>query len=137
VNSLESRINHPLIFLKTQEFGGKENAWKIWHADYVELGEEGTGAVHIAPAYGEEDMNLAKEHNIPIVHHVDHDGHFMPFVTDFAGKLVKPKDDDDAGVTHLEADIEIVKALKERGSLIRKKTSHTHTHIVGVVTHHS
>jgi isoleucyl-tRNA synthetase len=119
----------PFDFLKTQEFGGKENPWKIWHADYVELGEEGTGAVHIAPAYGEEDMNLAKEHNIPIVHHVDHDGHFMPFVTDFAGKLVKPKDDDDAGVTHLEADIEIVKALKERGSLIRKENiTHSYPH---------
>lgn len=119
----------PFDFLKSQEFSGKENAWKIWHADYVELGEEGTGAVHIAPAYGEEDMNLAKEHNIPIVHHVDHDGHFMPFVTDFAGKLVKPKDDDDAGVTHLEADIEIVKALKERGSLIRKENiTHSYPH---------
>jgi hypothetical protein len=36
-------------------------------------------------------MNLAKEHNIPIVHHVDYEGRFMPFVTEFAGQLVKAK----------------------------------------------
>ena len=96
-------------------------AWKICHADYVEIGEEGTGAVHLAPAYGEEDMELAKEEGIPIVHHVDGAGHFMDFVTDFAGQLVKPKDDDEAGVTHLDADIEIVKKLKENGKLFRKE----------------
>lgn len=119
----------PFAYLQSQEFGGKENAWKIYHADYVEIGEEGTGAVHIAPAYGEDDLNLAKAHDITPVHHVDHDGRFMPFVTDFAGKLVKPKDDDDAGVTHLEADIEIVKALKESGTLLRKENiTHSYPH---------
>ena len=74
-------------------------------------------------------MRLAKEHDIPLVHHVDENGHFKDFVTDFAGQLVKPKDDDDAGVTHLDADIEIVKALKENGRLFKKENiTHSYPH---------
>lgn len=119
----------PFPYLKAQEFAGKENAWKIYHADYVELGEDGTGGVHIAPAYGEEDMVLAKEKGIPIIHHVDYEGRFMPFVTDFAGQLVKPKDDEKAEVSHLDADIEIVKALKESGRLLKKENiTHSYPH---------
>ena len=119
----------PFEYVQNQEFEGKENAWKIYHADYVELGEEGTGAVHLAPAYGEEDMVLAKEHNIPIVHHVDTEGRFKAFVIPFAEQLVKPKDDDASDVSHLDADIEIVKALKERGVLLRKENiTHSYPH---------
>ncbi|MFT5036825.1 MAG: isoleucyl-tRNA synthetase [Candidatus Azotimanducaceae bacterium] len=119
----------PFDYSLDKELEGKENAWKIYHADYVELGEEGTGAVHLAPAYGEDDMNLGKEHGVPIVHHVDNEGHFMSHVVDFAGVLVKPKDDDDAGVTHLDADIEIVKALKANGTLFKKDNiTHSYPH---------
>ena len=119
----------PFDYWQKQEFEGKENAWKIYHAEYVEIGDEGTGAVHLAPAYGEEDMELAKEHGIPIAHHVDESGHFKELVTDFAGQLVKPKDDDEAGVTHLDADIEIVKALKESGKLFKKENiTHSYPH---------
>ena len=101
--------------------GDFEKAWKIYHAPYVEIGDEGTGAVHLAPAYGDEDMELAKEHDVPIVHHVDATGHFKDFVTDFAGQLVKPKDDEEKGVSHLDADIAVVKKLKEAGKLFRKE----------------
>jgi isoleucyl-tRNA synthetase len=118
----------PFSYLTSQNFD-QTNAWKIWHADYVELGEEGTGAVHIAPAYGEDDMILAESNDIPIVHHVGYDGRFLPFVTDFAGQLVKPKDDDTAGVTHLDADIEIVKALRDKGLLFKKENiTHSYPH---------
>nr|MBP9717662.1 class I tRNA ligase family protein [Candidatus Paceibacterota bacterium] len=118
----------PFPYLSGEEFD-KTNAWKIWHADYVELGEEGTGAVHIAPAYGEDDMQLAKANGIPIIHHVDTDGHFLPFVTDFAGKLVKPKDDDSAGVDHKDADIEILKALQTAGKIFKKENiTHSYPH---------
>jgi isoleucyl-tRNA synthetase len=119
----------PFPYLATQELKGKEHAWKIYHADYVTLGEEGTGAVHLAPAYGEEDMVLAQKEGVPIFHHVGEDGRFLPFVTDFAGRLVKPKDDDDAGVTHLDADIEVVKALAHSGRLVRKENiTHSYPH---------
>ncbi len=117
----------PFEYFQKQEFSHKENAWKIYHADYVELGEEGTGAVHIAPAYGEEDMELAKRENIPIMHHVDVDGRFKECVTDFAGELVKPKDDE--GVDHKDADIKVLKKLQEAGRVLRKETiTHSYPH---------
>ncbi|MEL6806062.1 MAG: class I tRNA ligase family protein, partial [Bacteroidota bacterium] len=119
----------PFSYYDDIELEGKENAWKIYHAPYVELGEEGTGAVHLAPAYGEDDLVLAQEHRIPIAHHVDYEGHFMEHVTDFFGQLVKPKDDDDAGVTHLDADIEIVRHLKSTGRLLKKENiTHSSPH---------
>jgi isoleucyl-tRNA synthetase len=52
-----------------------ENAHKIWAADYVTT-ESGTGIVHIAPAYGEEDFELARKNKIPVVHVVDDYGKY-------------------------------------------------------------
>ena len=46
------------------------NAHKIWHADYVNT-EEGTGVVHLSPAYGEEDYELAKAKDIPVISNLD------------------------------------------------------------------
>jgi isoleucyl-tRNA synthetase len=112
-----------------QNLADFDKAWTIYHADYVELGEEGTGAVHLAPAYGADDMELAQAHGVPLVHHVDETGHFMDFVTEFAGQLVKPKDNDEAGVMHIDADIEIVKALQANGKLFRKENiKHSYPH---------
>ena len=55
-------------------FGNRgENAHKVWAADYVTT-ESGTGIVHLAPAYGEEDFIFAQEKNIPIVHVLDEYG---------------------------------------------------------------
>ena len=108
------------------------NGWKIWHADYVEVGEEGTGAVHIAPAYGDDDMKLAQANNIPIVHHVDNTGHFMDFVDDFKGQLVKPKDDEKSGINHVDADVQVRKKLEEdrdgHGARLFKKENITHSY---------
>ena len=53
-----------------------ENAHKIWEADYVTT-ESGTGIVHLAPAYGEEDFALAQEMHIPVVHVIDENGYFI------------------------------------------------------------
>ena len=50
-----------------------ENAHKVWAADYVTT-ESGTGIVHLAPAYGEEDFVLAQEKGIPVVHVIDENG---------------------------------------------------------------
>lgn len=50
-----------------------ENAHKVWQADYVSA-EDGTGIVHLAPAYGEEDFELAQEKGIPVVHVIDENG---------------------------------------------------------------
>ena len=119
----------PFNYVQKLDVAGAENGWTIYHADYVELGEEGTGAVHIAPAYGDDDMKLAQEHNVPIVHHVDEAGHFKSFVTDFAGRLVKPKDDEAAEVDHKDTDIEILRALQQAGKVFKKENiTHSYPH---------
>ncbi len=105
-----------------KNFPNKENAWKVYSAPYV-ADDSGTGIVHLAPAYGEEDMELAKEKNIPIVWHVGDDGRFKDEVVDFKGLLIKPKDD------HQRTDIEIIKSLAHRGYLFAKeKIIHSYPH---------
>lgn len=52
-----------------------DKAHLVWHADYVSL-EEGTGIVHLAPAYGEEDYQLAREKNFPFVSLIDDSGFY-------------------------------------------------------------
>lgn len=52
-----------------------EKAHQVWHADYVET-EAGTGIVHLAPTYGEEDFVLAQEKGFPTVHVIDQNGFF-------------------------------------------------------------
>lgn len=52
-----------------------ENAHQIWHASYVTT-DGGTGVVHLAPAYGEEDFDLARKHDVPVVHVIDENGFY-------------------------------------------------------------
>ena len=108
-----------------------KNGWKIWHADYVELGEEGTGAVHIAPAYGDDDLKLALEKEIPIHHHVTKEGKFEWFIEDdnLSGLLVKPKDDEASGIDHKSTDIEILKLLQSNHAYFHKEQiTHSYPH---------
>ena len=77
-----------------------ENAHKIWSADYVTT-ESGTGIVHIAPAYGEEDFALAREKHIPVVHVLDENGEYTE--TEWKGENV------------WEINKTIAKTLLERG----------------------
>lgn len=126
---LGKKYEPPFPWLKDQVADAAPKAWTVLHADFVELGEEGTGIVHIAPAFGEDDMKLGQSHDMPIIHHVDEAGHFKDFVVDFAGQLVKPKDDDEAGVSHMDADIEIIRALAAKGRLFDKeKVTHSYPH---------
>ena len=65
---------------------GMQNAWRILVADYVTT-EDGTGIVHQAPAYGEEDQKIGEAAGIPVVISLDDGGRFLPDVTDVAGQL--------------------------------------------------
>ena len=103
----------PFPYFKDVEMEHKENAFKIWHADFITL-DTGTGVAHEAPAFGAEDMELAKLHQIPVIKHVKMDGSFTTAVTDFAGMKVKVKDDTQS------ADIEIIKWLAHHGVLFEK-----------------
>ncbi|MFA5937032.1 MAG: class I tRNA ligase family protein [Candidatus Paceibacterota bacterium] len=109
-------------YYKNIDIPNKENIWKIWHADFVTL-DKGTGMAHEAPAFGEDDMNLAKENNIPFIRHVEPNGTFSREVIDFAGIKVKPKED------HQSADVLIIKYLAHSGKLFEKeKIIHSYPH---------
>jgi len=99
-----------------------ENGWKIYGADFVTT-EDGTGIVHIAPAFGDDDYNLGQKNNMPFVQHVDMEGKFKEEVKDFPALYVKPKDD------HQGTDIEIIKYLAGTGKLFSKeKIIHSYPH---------
>lgn len=69
------------------ETWGTQNAWQILVADYVATGE-GTGIVHQAPAYGEDDQNTCAAAGIPVIVSVDDGGRFLPLIAEVAGMHV-------------------------------------------------
>jgi len=83
-------------------------------ADFVTT-EDGTGLVHIAPAFGAEDMQMSVEYDLPVLMTVQPDGAFVPEVTPWRGMWVK------------EADPLITEDLRARGLLFRVET-YTHTY---------
>ncbi|OGH91960.1 MAG: hypothetical protein A2534_01195 [Candidatus Magasanikbacteria bacterium RIFOXYD2_FULL_39_9] len=98
------------------------NAFRVVAAEFVST-TDGTGVVHIAPAFGEDDFKVGKAEGLPLVQHVSMDGKFVSDVTDFAGMDVKPKDD------NTKADVEIIKWLAHNGKLFSKeKIEHSYPH---------
>ncbi|RII31997.1 isoleucine--tRNA ligase [Clostridium chromiireducens] len=87
-------------------------AFVVIHGDYVTL-SDGTGIVHIAPAYGEDDSLVAKQNGITFVNLVDASGNFVEEVTPWAGKFVK------------KCDESICNYLEENNKLFNK---HKHLH---------
>ena len=73
-------------FADTEEWG-TGHAWQILVADYVATGE-GTGIVHQAPAYGEDDQVTCAAAGIPVILSVDDAGRFLPVIADVAGLQV-------------------------------------------------
>jgi len=73
-------------YADTEEWG-TENAWQVLVADYVATGE-GTGIVHQAPAYGEDDQVVCAAAGIPVILSVDEGGRFLPLIAEVAGLQV-------------------------------------------------
>jgi isoleucyl-tRNA synthetase len=89
-------------------------------AHFVVLGdfvttEDGSGLVHMAPAFGQEDMQVANEYDLPVLMTVLPDGTFIPEITPWRGIFVK------------DADPQIIEDLRARGLLFRKE-DYTHTY---------
>ena len=91
---------------------GTENAWQIVVDDYVGDGD-GTGIVHQAPAYGEDDQRVCEAAGIPVIISVNERGEFNSIVSDFAGKHA------------FDANKDIIVWLKENGRLF-KQASYDH-----------
>ncbi len=97
---LEGMSYEPLFdYVKTDKKG-----FYIVCDDYVTL-TDGSGIVHTAPAFGEDDSRVGRKYDLPFVQLVDGQGQFVEAVTDFAGMFVK------------DADPHIIKKLKEDGKL--------------------
>lgn len=91
----------PLFGHETEGLSGPaENAYKIWHADFVHA-EEGTGIAHEAPAYGEDDYILSKADGFPMILNTDEEGFYTS--GEWKGRQV------------WEVNKEIAKTLHERG----------------------
>jgi isoleucyl-tRNA synthetase len=101
------------------------NAFRIVTSDHVTT-DAGTGIVHIAPAFGEDDFKVGVREKIPLVQHVGMDGRFKSEVTDFAGEPVKPRGEDKE---RLATDIKILRYLQEHGTFFSKENIvHTYPH---------
>jgi isoleucyl-tRNA synthetase len=126
---LENIKYEPLFdnYAKDENLKNKENGWKVYAADFVNT-EDGTGIVHIAPAFGADDMALGKEKNLPFVQHVKMDGTFKEEMGEFAGLDLKPRAKDKPEEIR-EADLTIVKYLEEKGLLFSsEKYTHSYPH---------
>ncbi len=93
-----------------------ETTGRVWPADFVS-DEDGTGLVHSAPAFGADDFEMGREHDLPVVRPVDDAGRFDPEVREVGGTAVK------------DADADLVAILEDRGLLFNSATiRHSYPH---------
>lgn len=102
-----------------------KRAWYVIAGDFVST-EDGTGVVHIAPAFGADDYEVSKKYNLPFLQPVTKSGRFTDDVKDFAGRLVKTikfEDREEKG-----ADPDIIRNLKERGLIYKAGNDYLHSY---------
>ncbi len=95
---------------------GSDGAFRMFNADYVST-ENGTGIVHIAPAFGEDDSKVFQGTGIPAMEPIDAECKFTAEVSDYQGRFVK------------ECDKDIMDRLKKEGKLVkREQIKHQYPH---------
>lgn len=98
------------------ETWGTENAWRILVDDYVTT-TDGTGIVHQAPAFGEDDQRVTSAAGIPTILSLDDGGKFLPSVTDVAGQL------------WMDANTPLIRLLRAEGRMLREQSyMHSYPH---------
>jgi len=100
----------PLFDLKNKEITESGTAYKIYDGDFVSV-DEGTGVVHIAPNFGEEDFEFGKTHKLPILEIMDDSGAYTEEAGEWAGIYFK-----DAGK----------KVMEELGGKLFSSFNYTH-----------
>ncbi len=103
-NLVGMRYEPPFRYAEPQ--GGP--AWQVIDADFVSL-DSGSGLVHLAPAFGEDDFRVCKEKGMGFLQLMKPDGTFPDEVTDFAGRFCK------------DADRDIIRNLRARGVLFKEE----------------
>src|SRR6185312_13553881 len=110
------RYTPPFDFFTTEAATERPNAFQVLAADYVSA-EDGTGLVHIAPAFGEEDKVVTDAAGIEVVNPVDAQGKFTATLPPYAGMHV------------FEANPVIIGDLKAAGLLLRRESyEHSYPH---------
>jgi isoleucyl-tRNA synthetase len=108
-------------YFEDAEKFGTDNAWRFLVADYVTT-TDGTGIVHQAPAYGEDDQQICEEAGIPVVLSVDEGAKFLPMFGH--GPLAEI-----AGLQVFEANKPITQVLRAEGRLVRQASyEHSYPH---------
>jgi isoleucyl-tRNA synthetase len=96
--------------------GEGTDAWRVVAADFVST-DDGSGIVHLAPAFGEDDYQVARAEGLPLLNPVDADGAFDASVPRWTGQFVK------------DADPSIIDDLRDRGLLVREQAyEHAYPH---------
>jgi isoleucyl-tRNA synthetase len=97
-------------------FADAANSFVVLAADFVNA-EDGTGIVHIAPGFGEDDLEVGKAQDLPIVVPVDFAGRFIGEVSDYAGQNI------------FDANANIIRDLKARNVVVRhQQYKHNYPH---------
>ena len=108
------RYQRPFDMLTAPD--GPDSAWRVVVADYVSV-DDGSGIVHIAPAFGDEDQQVGRAEGLPVLNPVDADATFDHRVPRWQGRFVK------------DADREIIADLDERGLLVAEHPyEHSYPH---------
>lgn len=105
--------------------GKYPNALRVLAGDFVST-EDGTGVVHIAPAFGVDDFEMSKRYNLPMLQPVTPNGHFTDDVGEFAGRAIKNfkyADREEQG-----SDRDLVKALKQKNKIYRNSFDYLHNY---------
>ncbi|RAN79782.1 isoleucine--tRNA ligase [Bacillus sp. SRB_336] len=119
-SELEGLKYEPLWdYFADDEKYGTAKSWQFLVADYVTT-TDGTGIVHQAPAYGEEDQKVCEQYGIPVVLSVDEGAKFLPL---FEGGPLN----DIAGVQVFDANKTITRVLRDAGRLVRQ-ASYVHSY---------
>ena len=98
--------------------GAPQHAWRILVDDYVTT-SDGTGIVHQAPAFGEDDQRVTEAAGIPLIMSLDDGGRFLPQVTDVAGEL------------WMDANTPLVRLLRQAGASCASRATSTRTRTAG------
>ncbi len=112
----------PYCNLETDKY---PDALSVLPGDFVST-EDGSGIVHLAPAFGEDDYEMSKKYKIPFVQPVTPNGHFTDDMGEFAGRAIKNfkyTDHEEEG-----ADKDIIIALKYAGKIYRATNDYVHSY---------
>ena len=110
-----ARYERPFDWVEAPE-PARERAWQVVEADFVSA-EDGTGIVHIAPAFGADDYAVGQAFGLPVLQPVDDRGQFLESIPLVGGEFVKDADD------------KLLRALKEAGRVFRfGREEHSYPH---------